>query len=101
MVELHRMGEGYNTSQYIYNDIAREVERVFRPQWNGPYFYHGEREKMIKKLEVRWLPRRGPDLEGYPCTLAIDENNACAVLKMILQRLGTDIIEVTMGANWK
>jgi hypothetical protein len=97
MIELYRFDVGYNDSQYVYDDINREVGRVFKRQGDRPY--EGGLGRRINKFEARWLPRRGPDLEGYPCTLAIDKTNACAVLKLMLQRQGSDIIEVTMGTG--
>ena len=56
-------------------------------------------EKKITKLEARWLPRRGYNLEGYPHTLLLIEKNASAVLRLILFKQGTYAIKVTLETD--
>lgn len=74
-----------------------DIEQLFFPGTTG--HCGRESERKITKLEARWLPRRGYDLEGYPRTLLLDEKNAQAILRVILFRRGTDIIEATLETD--
>lgn len=80
-----------------YKSLLRNIEELFFP---GIIRRFGcEPGSKITKIEARWLPRRGYDSEGYPHTLLVDEKNANAILRLILLRQGTDIIEATLKTD--
>ncbi|OBT38763.1 hypothetical protein VE00_10838 [Pseudogymnoascus sp. WSF 3629] len=80
-----------------YKSLSSNIERLFFPEIR--HYYGRESGSKITKIEARWLPRRGYESEGYPHTLLVDEKNAQAILRLILLRQGTDIIEVTLETD--
>ncbi|KAH9203280.1 hypothetical protein DL95DRAFT_399493 [Leptodontidium sp. 2 PMI_412] len=86
------------TNSRTYRSLVSSIEALFSPSITNQ-FSPEQQGKLINKLEVRWLPRRGYDSEGYPHTLLLNEKNAYAMLKLILLRQGTDIIEVTVETD--
>jgi hypothetical protein len=86
-----------STNSRTYQSLVSSIEVLFSPSITNRS--SPQQGKLINKLEVRWLPRRGYDSEGYPHTLLLNEKNAYAILKLILLRQGTDIIEVTVETD--
>ena len=54
MLEIRRYDRAYHSAEYVYNDLIREVQRVFKIQGVD---YHGKYTPAddIIKLEARWL----------------------------------------------
>jgi hypothetical protein len=82
-------------NEEIYESLASCIEKLFYPKNQN----RAEERKRITKLEACWLPRRSYDLEGFPQTILLDETNAYAILRLIVLRQGTDIIEVTLETD--
>jgi hypothetical protein len=86
-----------STNPAAYRSLVSSIEDLFSQSITNRS--SARQGKLINKLEARWLPRRGYDSEGYPHTLLLNETNAHAILKLILLRQGTDIIEVTVETD--
>ena len=89
----------FNIGQHaypVYDKLVSEVGILFstRRSCNGEWI--NDVSRRITKLEVRWLPRRGYDSEGFPHTLLLNDKNMAAMLRLMLLRRGTDIIEATI-----
>ena len=93
MVDIRSVGRLHDD----YKTLLCNIEKLFFPE--TIHYYGREPGSRIIKIEARWLPRRGYDSEGYPHTLLVDEKNAQAILRLILLRQGTDIIEVTLETD--
>jgi hypothetical protein len=94
MVQL----DGLNhNSWFSYDDLINSIQPFFPETEIQPKPDNGKQPREIAELEARWLPRRGHELEGYPPTNLIDEQNVRNVLRMIIFRRGTDVIEATLA----
>lgn len=93
MLGLNRINHDYS---FNYDQLVTSIGQLFpetRSHGNGHGWYASRK---IAKLEARWLPRRGYESEGYPQTILLDQQNGRGILRMILLRQGTDIIEATL-----